>query len=155
MLNTTDLPSITELLNLTDKVAVVTGGAVGVGYAISRRLAQSGALVIIADIDAEKARQASDDLNLEGLHTFPFNCDVSHEQSVNQMMNTVVSKRGSLDILVNNAGIFPRRPLTEMSGEEFDRVLTINLKGAFMCSREAAKQMIIRRTGGCIINVAS
>ncbi len=155
MSNTIDLPSISELLNLTDKVAVVTGGAVGVGYAISRRLAQSGALVIIADIDVEKARQASDNLNLEGLHTYSFECDISNEKSVNQMMNMVIMERGGIDVLVNNAGIFPRKLLTEMSGEEFDRVLTINLKGAFICSREAAKQMIARRTGGCIINIAS
>ena len=151
----TEIPAISELLKLTGKTAIVTGGAAGVGFAISRRLAQSGACVFVADIDVEKANQTSKEFNYIGLNTFPIECDIGNEESVIQTFNEVFKKHCGIDILVNNAGIFPRKLLAEMSGAEFERVQTINLKGAYICSREAAKQMIERRTGGCIINIVS
>jgi 2-dehydro-3-deoxy-D-gluconate 5-dehydrogenase len=150
-----DLPPIDSLLKLTDKITIVTGGTAGIGYAISHRLAQAGAMVIIIDIDDEQGKKASESLNREGLQTLYIHCDIADEKSVNQTVDRVVREKGCIDILVNNAGIFPRKLATETTGDEFDRVQAVNLKGAFMCSREAAKHMIARRAGGCIINIVS
>jgi 2-deoxy-D-gluconate 3-dehydrogenase len=151
----TDLPPVAELLNLSGKVTIVTGGATGIGYAISQRLARAGALVVIADIDTHKLKQASEKLSQEGFQLCSVECDIASEESVDRMANQVIRERGRIDILVNNAGIFPRKPVTEMSGDEFDRVQAVNLRGAFLCSREVARHMIAQHREGCIINIIS
>ena len=149
------MPSTDELLNLNGKMAVVTGGASGIGLAISRRLAQSGAFVFIADIDLKEAQKASGKLTEDGLHVSPIECDVSDEKSVKLMAETAAAENNHIDILVNNAGIFPMKLLADMTGDEFELVQAVNLKGAFLCSREAAKHMKAKHSGGCIINITS
>jgi 2-deoxy-D-gluconate 3-dehydrogenase len=151
----TDLPSIAELLDLTGKVAVVTGGAAGIGCAISQRLAQAGALVVVADVDPQKSKQASENLSRQGLKACTIECDVTSEKSVKGMADQVIKEKGQVDILVNNAGIFPRKAITEMSGDEFDRVQAVNLRGAFLCSREVARHMMAQQREGCIVNIVS
>ncbi len=148
-------PPIHELISLTGRRAIVTGGATGLGYAICRRLAEAGAKVVIADIDGAEAIKASDEMAGAGYQAIPVQCDVSSEVSVCEMVSTAVEKMGGIDILVNNAGIYPRIPLASMKTEDFEKVLAVNLKGIFMCSREVSNRMIEQKQGGCIINLGS
>ena len=146
---------VSRLLDLTDKVAIVTGGAAGLGFSISYRLAESGAKVLIVDADGDEAQRAMRDLNSCGYQTDFVQCNVSIEKEVRAMAQSTIRQMGHIDILVNNAGIYPRVPLTEMTGKDFDEVVSVNLKGTFLCSREVSRHMIERRRGGCIINIAS
>lgn len=144
-----------DLIRLDGKGAVVTGGARGIGLAICRRLAEAGATVLIADVNAEEARKASGELSSQGYHVQFLKCDVTSEPDVQDMMSEAVRKLGSIAILVNNAGIYPRKPLPEMTGKDFEQVISVNLTGTFLCSRYAAQEMIEKQKGGCIINIAS
>lgn len=146
---------LNELITLTHKRAIVTGGAMGIGFAISYRLAEAGATVLIADINDEKAEKASQELRGYGYQATFVKCDVSKEEEVKNMVDAAVEKMGGIDILVNNAGIYPRIPLAQMTGADFEQVISLNLKGTFLCSREVSQQMIEQRQGGCIINIAS
>jgi 2-deoxy-D-gluconate 3-dehydrogenase len=144
-----------DLASLTGKTAVVTGGATGIGLAISYRLAEAGASVVVGDIDSDGAEQAAAELRKQGRQAIAVKCDVSREGDVRGVMDRAVGQFGGIDILVNNAGIYPRMPLEEVSSKDFERVVRVNLTGAFVCSREASRHMIERRRGGCIINIAS
>ncbi len=146
---------ISELIDLTGRGAVVTGGANGIGFAISYRLAEAGATIFIADIDSEAARKASEELKGCGYRTYFTQCDVSQEEEVKAMINIAEEQMGSIGILVNNAGIYPRIPLGEMTGCDFEKVISVNLTGTFLCSRYASEKMIEQGRGGCIINIAS
>ena len=146
---------LSKLTNLTERTAIVTGGATGIGFAISYRLAEAGATILIADIDTEAAQKASEEFKGYGYKTYFTRCDVSREEEVKAMVNTAEEQIGSIDILVNNAGIYPRIPLKQMTGESFERVMSVNLKGTFLCSRYASEKMIEQGRGGCIINIAS
>jgi 2-deoxy-D-gluconate 3-dehydrogenase len=146
---------IKELISLDGKGAIVTGGATGIGLAISQRLAEAGAAVLIADINTEEAEKASSGIRSQGYKADYMKCDVTKEEDVQHMIAEAVRKMGSIDILVNNAGVYPRKPLTEMTGKDFERVISVNLTGAFLCSKYAAQEMIAKQRGGCIINIAS
>ncbi len=150
-----DVPGLNLLLSLKDKRAIVTGGARGLGLAISYRLSEAGATVVIGDVDGNLARESAQVLGKSGYKSIPFQCDVSREDEVKKMVETAAGQMGGIDILVNNAGIFPRISLQEMTAEDFDRVISVNLKGTFLCSREVCRLMIEQRTGGTIINLAS
>ena len=144
-----------DLIDLGEKGAIVTGGAQGIGLAISRRLAEAGAAVVLADINAGEAEKASAELRSQGYDVQFLKCDVTEEANVKDVIAGAVSILGGIDILVNNAGIYPRKHLEEMTGEDFESVISVNLTGAFLCSRYAAQSMISRQKGGCIINIAS
>jgi len=144
-----------ELINLNGKGAIITGGAIGIGLAISRRLAEAGAKVLIADLNASEAKNASAELNSLGYNTKSIECNVGMEEDVKEMISDAARILGSIDILVNNAGIYPRKPLEEMTGKDFEQVISVNLMGTFLCSRYAIKEMIKKQQGGCIINIAS
>lgn len=146
---------ISELIDLTGKRAIVTGGAMGIGFAISCRLAEAGATVLIADTNAEAAQKAIEELKSCGYKATLTQCDVSNEEEVKAMVDSAVKEMGGIDILVNNAGIYPRIPLEQMTGHGFEQVMSVNLKGTFLCSRYASQKMIEQRRGGCIINIAS
>lgn len=143
--------TISEIMNLSGRVAIVTGGARGIGYAIAARLSEAGAKVLIADSDEEAAKAAESKLN----NTKAFKVDVSDEKQVEEMVAKAVSEFGGVDILVNNAGIYPEKPVLDSSLADFEKVLAINLKGAFLCAKAAAKQMIAQGRGGRIINITS
>jgi 2-deoxy-D-gluconate 3-dehydrogenase len=147
--------SIAQLFDLKGKSAIVTGGAAGIGQAIALRLAEAGAAVMIADIDFEAAKQTARDIEAKGGRAQAVRTDVSSTSDAQQAVLASVKAFGGLDILVNNAGIYPRIPALEISEEIWDRVLDINLKGAFFCSQAAARQMIAAGGGGKIINMAS
>lgn len=149
------IPPISELIDLSGKCVIITGGAMGIGFAISFRFAEAGAAVVIADINDKEARDSCQFLKEAGYSAIPIHCDVGSEEDVKNMLSATASKMGGVDILVNNAGIYPRIPLAQMTGDDFDRVIGVNLKGVFLCSREASQQMIERGKGGCIINMAS
>ncbi|GAI05832.1 unnamed protein product, partial [marine sediment metagenome] len=146
---------LNELVSLADKRAIVTGGAMGIGFAICCRLTEAGATVLIADTNAEAAQEATEQLKGYGYNATFTQCDVSQEEEVKAMVNTAIEKMGGIDILVNNAGVYPRISLSQMFGNDFEQVISVNLTGTFLCSRYASQKMIEQRRGGCIINIAS
>ncbi|MFA6519630.1 MAG: SDR family NAD(P)-dependent oxidoreductase [Candidatus Paceibacterota bacterium] len=146
---------ISELLDLKGKVAIVTGGAMGIGLAIATRLAEAGAKVLIANLDAEKSTEAVAKLTERGCTASSVVADVSDEAQVEAMVAKAVSEFGGVDILVNNAGIYPNIPVLEATKEDFEKTIHVNLKGAFFASRAAAKQMVAQGRGGSIINITS
>jgi 2-deoxy-D-gluconate 3-dehydrogenase len=146
---------IIDLISLKGKRAIVTGGAKGIGYAICYRLAEAGASVVMADIDDVAMKNACQQINEFGYQVTPLHCDVGDNDEVNTMVTTATTKMGGVDILVNNAGIYPQIPLKQMTAPDIDKVVAVNIKSVFLCSREASLQMIERKRGGCIINVAS
>ena len=146
---------IGELLNLKGKRAIVTGGAMGIGLAIASRLAEAGAAVLIADANAKEAGKAADKLKKCGYQAHFATCDVSSEEEVKDMAVAAVKEMGGIDILVNNAGVYPRMPLEQMTGEDFAKVIAVNLTGTFLCSRHVSQKMMEQKKGGCIINIAS
>ncbi len=150
--------ALPQLFDLTGKVAIITGGAAGIGFGIARRLAEAGASLVVADIDEPAAQRAAARLGAEqgAAHRVqPARVDVSVAADVQHLIDHTVSVFGGVDILVNNAGIFPMQPVLQMSEEQWDRVLDVNLKGAFLCAQAAARQMIRQGRGGVILNIAS
>ena len=143
---------ISELTNLSGKAAIVTGGAMGIGYAIAARLAEAGAKVLVADKDATAAEAAAAKI---GGDAIAIAADVSDEAAVKEMLAKAIETFGGVDIFVNNAGIYPTKMVLDSSKEDFEKVIHVNLMGAFLCAREAAKQMIAQGNGGKIINITS
>jgi 2-deoxy-D-gluconate 3-dehydrogenase len=146
---------IQELVKLTDKKAIITGGAMGIGFAIANRFAEAGATVLLADLDVESAAKSVEELKKQNYKAYYARCDVSNEDDVKNMVQVAVRDMGGIDILVNNAGIYPRKYLNEMSLQDFEKVIAINLTGAFLCSKYASTRMMDQRNGSCIINIAS
>ncbi|MGZ4422900.1 MAG: SDR family NAD(P)-dependent oxidoreductase [Gaiellaceae bacterium] len=146
---------IAELVRLDGRAAVVTGGAQGIGFGIAFRLAEAGAAVLVADLDEAAAVSAAADLNARGWRAEPCGADVSDEAGVVAMVEAARSVFGGIDVLVNNAGIFPSVPIARMSAADFDRVIAVNLRGLFLCTKHVAELMIEQARGGRIINVTS
>lgn len=146
---------ISELLDLSGKAAIVTGGAMGIGFAIASRLAEAGAKVLIANLTAEKSAAAAASLVERGFAVSSAVADVSDEAQVEAMVKKAVDEFGGVDILVNNAGIYPQKPVLEATKEDFEKVIHTNLKGAFFAARDVAKQMVVQGRGGTIINITS
>jgi len=140
---------------LTGKRAIVTGAARGIGKAIAERLHAEGCQVAFSDVDLSEAEVAVRSLDPDGVRATPMMVDVCDRISITSMFDEVVSRWGGVDILVSNAGIMDRMPFLDMTDEFWDRVLTLNLMGAFRCGQAAARQMIDQGTGGRIVNVAS
>ncbi|MCX7911829.1 MAG: glucose 1-dehydrogenase [Dehalococcoidales bacterium] len=137
------------------KAAIVTGGANGIGEATARLLAREGAAVAIVDIDDENGRKVATDIRKAGGVADFWHLDISKEDEVRRVFAEVYEKYGRLHILVNNAAIPGyRKPAHETTSEEWDRIMNVNLKGAFYCTKYAAPYMI-RSGGGSIVNVAS
>jgi NAD(P)-dependent dehydrogenase (short-subunit alcohol dehydrogenase family) len=144
-----------RLMRLDGLVAMVTGGAGGIGRATARMLVSAGARVAIVDIDGDEARAAAAHIASNQGQAFAFACDTSDEQSVNSTVEAIIAREGHLDILVNNAGIAIRRPATELALADWEKVVAVNMTGVFLCARSAARFMIKNGTGGTIVNVAS
>ncbi len=139
---------------LEGKVAVVTGGARGIGRAISHSLAQEGAAVVVADCDLKAAQTLERTLKDEGVHALAVEADVSRRADVARLVRTAMDISGHVDILVNNAGITSIYPFTDIPEDDWDRVLAVNAKGTFLCCQLVAPHMIASRSGR-IINIAS
>ena len=140
-------------INLTGKVAVVTGAGRGIGAAIAGTLAEAGADIVLADLNNESAQQTAHRLTCRGRRALAVRTDVGVPPQVSQLFNIVQSEFGRLDILVNNAGVWFRKPFLEISDSEWDLVLTTNLKGTFLCTQQAARIMMPQKSG--CINIAS
>jgi NAD(P)-dependent dehydrogenase (short-subunit alcohol dehydrogenase family) len=147
--------SFGELFDLKGKVAAITGGGSGIGFASARRLAEAGAAVLIADISLETGKKKTEELADNGYKVDFVKCDVTQESDAASMVNAAVKTFGGLDIMVNNAGIYPLKPITEMDAETWDRIMNINMRGLFFCCLRASQQMIKQGRGGRIINIAS
>jgi acetoin reductase-like protein len=139
-------------MRLQDKVAVVTGGARGIGRAIARRYVEEGATVALADLLAEEAEATAREL---GERAFAVPLDVTRQESIDAMVAAVVERAGGIDILVNNAAVFDMQPLLEITRENFDRQFAVNVKGLLFTLQAVARQMVGQGRGGRIINFSS
>ena len=137
-----------------DKIAVVTGAGRGIGASIAEALAREGAKIVIVDIDSGQAEIAAEAIRGNGGEAISQAADISDAEQVKKVFDVAVENYGSVDILVNNAGITRDALLLRMKDEDWDAVLNINLKGAFLCTREAAKIMSKGRYGR-IVNISS
>lgn len=135
-------------MRLKDRIAIVTGGAQGLGEALAHRLAKEGCYVTVADIKYEKAKEVADTITREyGREALAIKADVTNEEDVKNMVEKTVQKYGRLDIMVANAGILIAHDITEFPLEDWKKVIDVNLTGYFLCAREAAKVMVKQRSG--------
>lgn len=149
------MKNLSELLDLSGKTAIVTGGTRGIGFGIAYRLAEAGANVVIACLKEREGERALKKLVDRGWKVKIVKADVSKEEDVKNMVEFAVENFGSLDILVNNAGIFPSVPISAMRKEDFEKVIAVNLEGVFLCTKYSSEQMIKQNMGGKIINITS
>jgi NAD(P)-dependent dehydrogenase (short-subunit alcohol dehydrogenase family) len=152
------MSDIERLLRLDGRVAVITGGAQGIGFAIARRLAQAGAKVALGDLVEASARDAAQTIATElGVQSVGLALDVRDEKSVVSFADQVEASLGPLTVWVNNAGIYPMRHLVDMDAAEWDLVNDVNLRGTFLGAREAARRMTRSpgMSGRVILNLAS
>lgn len=146
---------LNKLFDLNGKAALVTGGAMGIGLAISTRLAEAGARVMITDIDEKAGNGAAAELKAKGYQVLFMRADAAKVSDIAATIEKTVKDFGGLDIVVNNAGIFPMSPVLNTTEELWDKVIDVNLKGPFFFSQLAAKTMIAANKPGKIINIAS
>jgi 3-oxoacyl-[acyl-carrier protein] reductase len=150
----TSEPLARDAFRLDGRTAVVTGGGGWLGADICRCLAAAGASVAVVGRTPETIREVSDGLNAAGGHATAVACDISDGASVREMADSVVDQFGGIDVLVNNAAIYPERPWTDITEDEWDAVLATNLKGYFLCAQAAFASMTARGFGR-IINLTS
>ena len=144
-----------RLLRLDGEVALVTGGAGGIGAAASALLAAAGAVVVVADRDGAAAQAHAAALAAQGARASSLALDVTDEAAVAAGFDAVRAEHGRLDILINNAGIALRRPTAELTRADWDKVVAVNLTGVFLCAQAAARIMIADGAAGRIVNTAS
>ncbi len=147
--------SIADLISLHDRRAVVTGAARGIGLAITRRLAEAGASIVMLDNDAATLKASAAELTASGATAAPLTVDLTDGEALAKVFEAAVSQLGGLDIWVNNAGISPRVPALEIADRDWDQVLDLNLKAAFSGAKLAARYMIAHDIRGVIVNMAS
>ena len=143
-----------NLFDLTGKVAVVTGGNGGIGLGIAMGLAGAGANIVIAARSVEKTAQALEDIRALGVEAHGITVDVTQEPAIQRMVTSTIDHMGRLDILVNNSGIAVRAQPQELTAAQWDSVVDVNLRAAFLASKEAYPQMV-KAGGGKVINVGS
>ena len=143
-------------MKLKDKVAIVTGSSQGIGSAIALGLTDAGAdLVINYNQNIDAAKKVAEKIRMQGRRTIISQGDVSNSEDVDRIVNEATEAFGKIDILVNNAGIFITGPIEKIREQDWDQVIAVNLKGAFLCCQAVGRHMIKRKSGGSIINVAS
>lgn len=150
-----ELTPLEHAIDLTSKVAVVTGGAMGIGFGIAYRLAEAGAAVVVADLNEKAAKTSVAALQAKGWTASAVTADISAPDQASAVVDAAVHDYGGIDVLVNNAGIYPTIPVMEMQPKDFLHILSVNLEGAFFCTKAAAQRMIAQGRGGKIINVTS
>lgn len=151
--------SAKQLFDLTGRVAIITGGSIGLGRQMAEGLAEMGANVVLCARKQERCQQAAEELQRLGIKAIALACDVKNPASVQEMVSATVSQFGRIDILINNAGISWGAPVEEMRLEDWAKVIETNLTGSFLCAQAVGKAMIPQaRRGlsqGKIINIAS
>ena len=147
--------TIAQLFDLGGQVAIVTGGAMGIGKGIALRLAEAGAAVVIADINMEVANQTANEIKASGGKAKAVSGNTSLVADAEKVVQAAISEFGDINILVNNAGIYRFMPAEEMTEELWDKTIDINLKGTMFFAKAAARAMMKAGHGGKIINIAS
>ena len=142
------------MFDLKDKIALITGARRGMGKSHAIALASQGAKVAVTDIDEKECQAVADEIKSKGGEAAAFKLDVSNKAEVDAVFDKVVKQYGRLDILVNNAGIYQPKPALEITEEDWDKMIDIDLKGEFLCAQRAAKEMA-KNKWGRIINIAS
>lgn len=143
-----------ELFDLTGKTALITGSGRGIGFTLARGLARAGSSVVLNDVDKAKLDNAVASLKNEGFKAYGVVFDVCDEKEINRQIQFVENEIGFINILVNNAGIQIRAPLEKFSISDWQRILDVNLTGAFLTSKAVVQKMIENKTGK-IINICS
>lgn len=148
--------SLHDLVSLAGRSAVVTGGARGIGLAVCDRLSEAGASVLLADLDGDLAVQVADELSARrSAKVLGVQCDVTDPTSVRDLADRALADLGRIDVWVNNAGIYPGMPVLDTTDEQWRHVQSVNLDGAFVGCREAARRMVEAEAGGVIVNITS
>ena len=137
------------------RVVVVTGGAGGIGAAACRAIAAEGGRIVVADLDAERARAVAETIVADGGEATSVTVDVTDRESVGAMIRTAVDRFGELNVIFNNAGMNRPRGFMDVDQENFDEIVRVNAWGVIVCTQEAAKQMIAQGHGGKIVNTGS
>lgn len=146
--------TISKFCDLRGKVAIVTGAKQGMGRTHAIILARAGAKVVLADISKEECEKVAQEIKKERGQAISVKCDIGKKAEVDNLISETLKAFGKIDILVNNAGICPFKPFLEMTEDEFKKVIDVNLKGYFLCSQAAAKEMA-KQKSGAIVNIAS
>jgi 3-oxoacyl-[acyl-carrier protein] reductase len=146
--------TLPKFCDLKGKVAIVTGAKQGMGKAHALTLANAGAKVVVADLDLAGCQLVVDEIKKQRGEAIAIKCDMSKKAEIDALIAETLKKFNKIDILVNNAGIFPFKPFLQMTEQEFEKVIDINLKGYFLAAQAAAKEMAKQKSGS-IINIAS
>ena len=156
--------SAKQLFDLTGRVAIVTGGSIGLGRQMAEGLAEMGADVVLCARKKERCHQAAEELRQLGVKSIALGCDVKNPVSIQEMVEATLSQFGRIDVLINNAGISWGAPVEEMRLEDWNKVIETNLTGTFLCAQAVGKVMIRqgkagngagKNSAGKIINIAS
>lgn len=148
--------TIESLISLKGKTALVTGAAMGIGRAISGRLHEAGANIVLVDINYDQVQTASSELHaIRPDSSYAVHADVSSYEDVKRSVDEGVTRFGTIDILVNNAGIFPIKTIADMTESDFDKVLAVNLKSVYMFTKLVSEVMKSNNNGGRIVNITS
>jgi NAD(P)-dependent dehydrogenase (short-subunit alcohol dehydrogenase family) len=141
-------------IDLTGKVAIVTGARRGMGRSHALKLSEAGAKVVVSDISLEDCQKVVEEIRKNKKEALAIKCDVTKKEEIEKMVEETLKEWGRIDVLVNNAGIADFKPFLEMKEEDWDRTIDINLKGYFLCAQRVAKEMV-KQNSGSIINIAS
>jgi gluconate 5-dehydrogenase len=146
--------NVKELFDLTGRVAIVTGGSIGLGRQMAAGLAEMGANLVLCARKAERCQQAAEEVRQLGVKAIAAACDVKSQASIQGVVDAALAEFGGIDVLINNAGISWGSPAEEMSLEDWNKVIETNLTGTFLCA-QAVGRVMIKQGRGKIINIAS
>ncbi|EOD00866.1 3-oxoacyl-ACP reductase FabG [Caldisalinibacter kiritimatiensis] len=141
-------------MRLNEKVCIITGSGKGIGAATAKKFAKEGAKVAICDIDMPAVENTVNEIKEMGGEAVGFKVDVTNKEDIENMVNSLMDKYGRIDVLVNNAGIISDSQLSKMTEEQFDKVININLKGTYLCTK-AVVDIFIKQNSGVILNTSS
>lgn len=141
-------------MRFKDKVAIVTGGARGIGKAIADKMAEEGANVVVVDKNPDSLKDTVEGIRNKGGRATAVIGDMTKAEDINQMVQATIEQFGKIDILVNNVGLFTFEPFLDTKEEEWDRLIALNLKSTMLCSRAVLKEMV-KRSYGKIVNISS